>query len=230
MSAEANNYPVVVLISADGEWQAVVESLTPTKMYTSPFGEYFWHSAGQDKIILFQSGWGKIAAAASTQYTIDKFKPQTIINVGTCGGFFGKVKQGELLLVNKTVVYDIVEQMTDQDQALAAYTTDIDLEWILKPYPLPVNVNILVSADQDIIPSFVPFLVKKFSAVAADWESGAIAWVAHKNKVRCLILRVVSDVVSPEGSPAYNSYDYFTQSSNTYIPPIIESLPQWLRK
>lgn len=229
MSAEANNHPVVVLISADGEWQAVIESLSPAEKYASPYGEYFWHTAGPNKFIMFQSGWGKIAAAASTQYIIDMFKPQIIINIGTCGGFFGKVKQGEILLVNKTVIYDIVEQMTEQDQALAAYTTAIDLEWIKKPYPLTVNKNILVSADQDIIPSSIPYLIEKFSAVAADWESGAIAWVAGKNQIRCLILRVVSDVVSPEGSPAYNSYEYFTQASKTYIPPIIESLPLWLQ-
>lgn len=229
MSAETNNQPVVVLISADGEWQATFESLSPTEKYASPYGEYFRHTAGPNKFIMFQSGWGKIAAAASTQYIIDMFKPQIIINIGTCGGFFGKVKQGEILLVNKTVIYDIVEQMTEQDQALAAYTTAIDLEWIKKPYPLTVNKNILVSADQDIIPSSIPYLIEKFSAVAADWESGAIAWVAGKNQIRCLILRVVSDVVSPKGSPAYNSFEYFTQASKTHIPPIIRSLPLWLR-
>ena len=230
MNAETINNPVVVLISADGEWQTVVESLLPAERQPSPFGEYFWHMVGLDKFVIFQSGWGKIAAASSTQYIIDRFTPHLIINIGTCGGFSGKVKQGEILLVNKTVVYDIVEQMTDQDQALATYTTDIDLGWIKIPYPLSVVESILVSADQDIVPSSIPYLVEKFSAVAADWESGAIAWVASKNNVRCLILRVVSDVVSVDGSPAYHSYEYFLQATKTYLPSIIKSLPQWLRQ
>lgn len=45
----------------------------------------------------------------------------------------------------------------------------------------------------------IPMLVSRFGASAADWESGAIAWVADKNRVRCLILRGVTDLVGSRG-------------------------------
>ena len=49
------------------------------------------------------------------QYVIDKYSPDLIVNLGTCGGFEGVVEQGEIILVDKTYVYDIVELMGDLD-------------------------------------------------------------------------------------------------------------------
>jgi len=221
--------PVVVIISALGEWQAVTSFLSLHESFQSPFGAYFYHSIDCLPYIFFYGGWGKVAAAASTQYVIDRFAPNMVINIGTCGGFLDKTVKGQLLLVNKTVIHDIVEQMTDPEQAIADYSTDVDLSWLKKPYPLQVTESIIVSADQDILPASIPHLVSRYSAIAADWESGSIAWVAKKNNTRLLILRVVSDVVSRYGSPAYHAYDYFIQSANAYLPAIIKSLPGWLK-
>lgn len=53
-----------------------------------------------------------------------------IVNLGTCGGFRGEIERGEILLVERTIVYDIVEQMTDPEAAIAQYTTDLDLSWL----------------------------------------------------------------------------------------------------
>jgi nucleoside phosphorylase len=50
-----------------------------------------------------------------------------------------------------------------------------------------------VSADRDLIIGEVERLKTEYGAIAGDWESGAIAWVAARNRTRCLILRAVSD-------------------------------------
>ena len=111
---------------------------------------------------VFYGGWGKIAAAASAQYVIDRFAPQLLVNLGTCGGFAGEVERGEVLLADETLVYDIVEQMTDADEAIAERATTIDLSWLDGPdgsppaaYPSPVRRVRLLSADSDIVPAQV---------------------------------------------------------------------------
>ncbi len=177
----------LVLISANAEWRAVREILNPADFQSSPFGESFV----RDDLIWFHGGWGKVSAAATTQYAIDHFHPRLLVNLGTCGGFEGCVERGTVILVTKTIIYDIFEQMSDPDEALFHYSTDLDLSWLPNPLPCRVQPGLLVSADRDIIPGDIPNLVNKYRAVAADWESGAIAWVAKQNGVRCLILRGV---------------------------------------
>jgi adenosylhomocysteine nucleosidase len=219
---------VVIIISANAEWKTVLQYFHQPPVETSPFGSWFQLQLGNHEAVLLHGGWGKIAAAASSQYVIDRWQPGLVINLGTCGGLANKTRVGEILLVNKTLVYDIYERMGDPAQAIDHYTTPIDLSFLSEPYPQIVQLSQLVSADQDIDPDLVHKLVDDFGAVAADWESGAIAWTAHKNNVPCLILRGVSDLVDPLGGEIYES-DEFTSRAENIMLPLLRALPNWIR-
>jgi adenosylhomocysteine nucleosidase len=86
----------------------------------------------------------------------------------------------------------------------------------------------LVSADRDIVVEDIPMLIEKYGAVAADWESGAIAWVAKKNSTRLLILRAVSDLVRGEGGEAYGNLDLFHERTRVVMKDLFDQLPEWL--
>jgi adenosylhomocysteine nucleosidase len=216
-----------VIFSARAEWLAAREFFTGLTLSTSPLGEFFrTRLAGRD-CVLFHGGWGKVAAAASAQYIIDRWQPQAVINLGTCGGFEGSVNKGEVLLVNETLIYDIHERMGDAQDALDAYNTHIDLSYLQQPYPQQVRVGRLISADQDIDPALVSTLISRHATVAADWESGAIAWTAARNDTRVLILRAVSDLVSPAGGDLYHQGD-FTESTREVLLPVLKALPDWI--
>ena len=204
---------IVVIISANAEWRVVKELYPNLELQRSPFGEYADLQLGSQPVTLFHGGWGKISAAATAQYVIDHFQPGLLVNLGTCGGFAGRVETGTVILVERTLVYDIVEQMGDGAEAIAHYATDIDLSWMdggrwtvdrVAPStvhtPRSVLRGLLVSADRDIIVEDIPMLIEKYDAIAADWESGAIAWVAKQNGTRLLILRAVSDLVGGDGA------------------------------
>jgi adenosylhomocysteine nucleosidase len=241
---------VFILISANAEWQAVKDILSPIKIQAVPLGEHFditlctWH------VTFFHGGWGKISAAATTQYVIDHFRPDLLVNLGTCGGFAGHIARGTIILVTKTIVYDIIEQMSDPEEALKHYSTELDLSWLSGYGPLTTNHypssmvhdptsidndhpsvvrGLLVSADRDIVPGDIPSLVEKYGAVAADWESGAIAWVAKRNGVRCLILRGVTDLVGESGGEAYDNIEVFHENTRVVMKELIGQLPDWLK-
>jgi len=215
----------VVLISANSEWQAAKEILIPTRIDHSPYGETF---EAQD-LTFFHGGWGKISAAATTQYAIDHFQPNLLVNLGTCGGFAGRVERGTILLVNRTIVYDIIEQMSDPQEAIVHYSTEIDLSWLKEPLAHPVQRGLLLSADRDILMKDIPMLVEKYGAIAADWESAAIAWVAKRNRVKCLILRGVTDLVSAEGGEAYGNIELFHSRTKEIMKTLLDQLPDWLK-
>ncbi len=220
---------VVVLISANAEWGPVKEYFQPSHIETNPYGEYFLEEIYQRSIIFQYGGWGKIAAAASTEMAINRWNPEMIINIGTCGGFSGQIERGAILMPDRTLAYDIIEQMGNPQEAIDAYSTRLDHSWLKQPYPLPVQSGILVSADRDIVPETIPGLISQYQARAGDWESASIAWVAAgKHNRRCLILRGVTDLVSPQGGEAYGGMDFFKQASRKIMDSLCGSLPGWL--
>lgn len=220
---------VVVLISANIEWRVIRGLLTGVEIQNSPYGEWFlMDSESRIPLLFFHGGWGKIAAAGSTQYVIDHWKPDLLINLGTCGGFAGEVELGEILLVQRTLVYDIIEQMGDFDEHIAHYTTDIDLSWLHEPYPQVVRRSLLVSGDRDLLVEDLPMLKARYGAVAGDWESGAIAYVAARNNTRLLILRGVSDLVGSAGSQAYGNLQYFMDATRDIFQGMLVTLPLWV--
>jgi adenosylhomocysteine nucleosidase len=230
-----NKANFVVIISANIEWQAVRTLLTGIQPQTSPLGEWFVINlalAGRlEPVIFFHGGWGKIAAAASTQYVIGRWSPKLLVNLGTCGGFEGEIRPGTIILAERTLVYDIVEQMGDYDEHIAHYSTTLDLSWLGEDYPHPVRRTLLVSADRDLLVEDIPRLKAEFGAVAGDWESGAIAWVAARNGTRCLILRGVSDLVGGSGGEAYGgNIHVFVEGAKGILKRLVEALPAWLAK
>jgi adenosylhomocysteine nucleosidase len=226
--------PVVVLVSANAEWKVVREAFPSAVPASSPFGEFFAQrvAAGSRSIpiVVFHGGWGKISAAASTQYAIDRWRPRLLINLGTCGGFRGQIARGDVILVDRTVVYDIVEQMGDASQAIADYSTNLDLVWAAGELPTGVRRGLLLSADRDILPADVPRLRAGYHGVAADWESGAIAYVAHANRTPILILRGVSDLVGEGGGEAYGNEAVFEEGTRHVMTKLIGQLPFWLSR
>jgi len=218
----------VVIISANSEWRAAKDFYPNLKIQASPYGEYAELTLNNKPVILFHGGWGKISAAASAQYVIDHFKPDLLVNLGTCGGFAGHIETGTVILVERTLVYDIIEQMGDSDEAIAYYGSSLDLGWLPSELPHPVSRGLLVSADRDILVDDIPTLIEKYGAVAADWESGAISWVAEQNKTRLLVLRAVSDLVGGDGGEAYGNLGLFHERTKIVMKNLFEQLPDWL--
>jgi adenosylhomocysteine nucleosidase len=218
----------VILISANAEWRIVREYYPQAVIEQSPFGEFFSYTLAGRAVVFLHGGWGKISAAASTQFAVDRWRPLLLVNLGTCGGFAGHIQRGAVLLVERTLVYDIIEQMGDPQAAIDHYSTSLDLSFLRQPYPQTVQRALLVSADRDICPPDIPLLVERFHASAADWESGAIAWVARRNAIPCLILRGVSDLVSAQGGEAYNAIEVFHNGTRLVMEPLLQALPDWL--
>ncbi|MCU0447464.1 MAG: hypothetical protein MUE85_21410 [Microscillaceae bacterium] len=233
--AKAQKLKHAVIISANAEWK-VVKAVYPHEKYQqSPWGEYFLKelAVGQkkQKVLFFHEGWGKVAAAGATQYVIDTFQPQYLINLGTCGGFAGDIERFAIILVNQTIIYDIVEAMGDSKEAIADYSTTLDLSWLGENYPTAVQKTLMVSADRDIIATEIPRLKQHYQAIAGDWETGAIAYTCARNQKKLLILRGVSDLVHPQtGGEAYGRPEVFVSGTETVMKKLLNDLPLWLEK
>ena len=157
---------VVVIISANIEWDAIGRIFSDADLQASPYGQWFeTHldiKGGQQSVIFFTEDGVRFRQASSAQYAIDRWSPNLVVNLGTCGGFKGGVEKDTIVLVERTVVYDIVEQMLDAEEAIRDYTTEIDLSWLSEPYPHPVLRTVLVSADRDLVAEDISVLKSKY--------------------------------------------------------------------
>ena len=224
----------VVLICADAEWNVTLEHFASAVPAASPFGDWLVTTIEGDplrrRVAFFHTGWGKVAAAAATQYVIDRWAPALLLNLGTCGGFQGAIETGEVLVAERTVIYDIFEQMGDASTALAHYAITIDLSWLDERQPAGARRVTLVSADRDLRAEDIARLGSEHGAVAGDWESGAIAYVATRNATRLLILRVVTDLVGPQGGEVYGAYPLFVDRARQGMSRLFHDLPAWLTR
>ena len=71
-------------------------------------------------------------------------------------------------------------------------------------------------------------MLKSQGAIAGDWESAALAWVAKKNAARLLILRGVSDLVSETEGEAYDNFALFEARTKEIMRKLFDQLPDWL--
>lgn len=216
----------VIIISAIAEWNAVKEIYPQLEITPSPYGEGARLQLAKHDLQLYHSGWGKIASAGMMQYITDHDKPDVVINLGTCGGFEGLVNQGDIVLVERTFVYDIVELMGDLN-IVEYYASTLDLSWLAEPHPFPTRRGLIASADSDLPPNKIAYLKSK-GAIAGDWESGALAWVANKNNMRLLILRGVSDMVNETEGEAYDDLALFEERAKEIMKKLFEQLPSWI--
>lgn len=218
----------LIVISALAEWRATRAFHPDCEIQNSPYGAWFELQTGDRTQIFLNGGWGKISAAASAQYALQTWKPDLLINLGTCGGFEGQITNGEIILATETLVYDIVEQMGSPLEALEHYKTSLQLHWLHEPYPHPVQKVRLLSADRDICMEDLETLQCQYGGVAADWESGAIAWVAARNVTPCLILRGVTDLVGPNGGEAYANLSVFETRAESVMLRLLAALDAWV--
>jgi len=218
----------VVLISADGEWQAVLHHTLPSIQHPTPYGNWFSQNIVHFSVIFMHAGWGKVSTAGACQFAIDAFQPQLMVNLGTCGGLEGLAELGEILCVSETAFYDIFEGMADYAQAIEFYSSKADLSWLPEELPEHTRRARLVSADQDIQPRAYERLTQEFGAVAADWESAAFAWVAKRNGIPWLILRGVSDLVSPTKAETAGNLSLWQARTDQIMEDLLNQLPWYL--
>jgi adenosylhomocysteine nucleosidase len=74
-----------------------------------------------DPVIFLHGGWGKVSTAVSTQFAIITWQPRIVVDLVNCGGLEGEIIRGEIILVDKTIIYDIYEQVGDFDEHIRYY-------------------------------------------------------------------------------------------------------------
>lgn len=178
-------------------------------------------------VIISKSGVGKVNAALNTQYIIDNYSPEMIINTGVAGGIAENLSIGDIVIGENLIQHDFDATALGYAKGYmcngispdkpTVYYSDKDLvakaEKLLKNNIKNSDIHTGRIATGDM---FIGTTEKKkeiretFGAAAAEMEGCAIAQTANANKTPCIIIRAVSDLADGTATKSQNEFEEMT--------------------
>lgn len=171
------------------------------------------------KVVLVESGIGKVNAARTTQILVDKFKIEAIINVGSAGSANDELEIGDIVIGQKLVQHDFditafghpkgyisnVGQYVESDikliEKMEQTITEID------NHECKVKIGTIASGDIFCTkPEMKNKIKEKFNADAIEMEGAAIAQVCKLNQIPFIIIRSISDKPNGKNEITFNEF------------------------
>ena len=220
---------ICIHICSGREWRSTKEIFEVKRedIHNYPLGEYFNQEIQNNQCLIYHSGPTKTRAAAACQYAIEKWKPDVVIVLGTCGGVSENLKIFDIVMANKTVQYDCLDFMDGTEDIFnSPMTTELDNSWVdINNIPEKITIGIIGTADKDLNHETAK-LLRKENVLVVDWESGAITKICELNKVKCLVLRGISDKpVSLEKADREKQTNDYRKNTHSVMERLISLLP-----
>ena len=162
---------------------------------------------GNSRLVLMQSGIGKVNAAVGGVELIRRFAPDAIVNTGVAGGIDPSLQVADVVAGVKVVYHDVdcgPENELGRVQGLPLYY-EADAQLLHAALQLHTDTRVvgglICSGDQFVSdPAQLACIKQRFpEGMAVDMESGALAQVCHLYGVPFLSFRIISDTPGAEG-------------------------------
>ncbi len=190
-------------------------------------------------IVLAQSGVGKVNAALNTQYIIDTYKPNIIINTGVAGGIADGLDVGDIVIGTYLVQHDFdvtvlgyakgymcTGKNPDKPTVFYSDKTLISEFEAAAKGSLNVHKGVIASGD-----TFVSDKNKKqdikntFNASVVEMEGAAIAQTATVNCIPFLIVRAISDLADDTAAQDHEFVETeMAELSSSAIEKLLEKI------
>lgn len=209
---------VAIICAMQEELDSIIDALA-IKPEASQIGNFRLYIAtyGIHQLAFILCGIGKVNAALHTQFMIDHFGPNYVINVGVAGGLVPNLTFGDVVIASDLVQHDMnvagfgipLGQIPRMDvfsfrssQSLLAIAKDITHS------DFSVVIGRIASGDQFIDnKADADKIATTFGAIACEMEGAALAHVCHVNQVPFLVVRALSDKAGTDDKAAIHSFD-----------------------
>ena len=172
------------------------------------------------KVVVVQSGIGKVNAGMCTQILVDLFQVEAVINTGIAGSLNNDINIGDIVLSTDVLHHDMdatgfgypLGQIPRMDTL--SFKADDRLIELAKEScakavaSVGVHVGRVVSGDQFISDKAVKERISsEFAGYCTEMEGAAIAQAAYLNKVPFVILRAISDKADDSATMDYPTFE-----------------------
>jgi adenosylhomocysteine nucleosidase len=227
---------IAIICAMAEELDSIIVSIGSDCRVTQ-YGQFEVHTTNfnDHELIFILCGIGKVNAALHTQFTIDKFVPDYVINVGVAGGLIPELNFGDVVIASDLVEYDMDVSAfgipPGQIPRMDVFAFECS-EYLLESarcisHPdFKIQIGRIASGDQFISDKVsAEKLFTKFNAIACEMEGAAVAHVCHVNKTPFLIVRALSDKAGTDDKTATHSYtelkDMVAQRSSSIVKQIL---------
>lgn len=141
----------------------------------------------QIDVLLALSGLGKVRAGSCTQYLLDNFELDFIMNIGSCGGICPKFRPSDIIIPSVCIEYDF--------KSLREGTPIIPINsfFISKAKELNIPTGVLGSADSNADSEEKKDYLHNLGIQIADWEGTAVLKTSRMNKKEAVIMKIITD-------------------------------------
>ena len=168
-------------------------------------------------VILSTSGVGKVSAAMTTQYLINKFDPEIILFTGIAGALNSSYKIGDIIIANTCIQYDIDASELGFSPGTIPYTdyktftSDYELLGLSKKIETKntIHFGTILTGDQFISHKKrinYKHLFDYFKGDAIEMEGAALAHVCTHNNLPFLVIRTISDKADETAPKDFNAF------------------------
>ena len=168
-------------------------------------------------LILSTSGVGKVSAAMTTQYLINKFEPEIILFTGIAGALNSTYEIGNIIIANTCIQYDIDASELGFSPGTIPYTdyktfsSDHKLLDLAKKIKTKnaIHFGTILTGDQFISHKKrinYQHLFDYFKGDAIEMEGAALAHVCTHNNLPFLVIRTISDKADETAPKDFNAF------------------------
>jgi len=180
---------IIVLCALNEELKILNSNLEILKTEGEYPFKFYYGKYKNLEVITAKCGLGKIRSASFTQFCIDNFKFDLIVNFGSCGCINDELKIGDLIYCVKTIEYDFLTLRNFFPEFECNFKISDEL---LEKYNIKKGILLTATQNVDSVEK-KRVLREKFSGDIADWEGASISQVCTINKKQFLIFKTVTD-------------------------------------
>ena len=225
-----NIYGIIAAMQEEmQEIKKIMTDIEEKKVYELTF---FEGKINTKNVVLVESGVGKVNAARTTQILIDKFKVETIINVGSAGCANNELEIGDIVIGKKLVQHDFDITAFGHPKGFISNVgenVESDSELIIKmeqtisklqDKEFKIKVGTIASGDIFCTEKTMKDKIRtKFNADAIEMEGSAIAQVCKLDNIPFIVIRSISD--NPNGNNNI-TFEQFLEKASKRCAQIIE--------
>ncbi len=214
----------IAIIAAMPEEVAEVKNKMTDIKTEQHFGKEFTRGLLSGKeCVLAESGVGKVNAAGVTQFIIDKYEPEAVINVGSAGAVEPNARLGDVVVSSSCVQHDFDITafgrekgfITGVGKNIEANQRLVDIiETTSRSQNGEYNVFKGVIASGDCFVSTAEKKVEihnEFGALCVEMEGAAVAQICKTRGVPFVVVRSISDTL--EGDITLTFEEFLVLSS-----------------
>jgi adenosylhomocysteine nucleosidase len=219
------NYATIGIIGAmQEEIKLLLEQIDSPQSEVHAGLTYYRGTFHGRKVVLTQSGVGKVNAAVCTQVLIDKFGADVVLFTGVAGAVDPDLNIGDIVISSSCQQHDVdvtalgFPRGTIPYQAVSEYPSDEELVRLAqaageKVFPGRCRKGKVLSGDQFIADrAIVKGLYDELGGACTEMEGASVAQVCHMNGIPHVIIRSMSD--RADGSAHVNFAEFTVEAAD----------------